>query len=66
MRPASDLTIGKGTIIGAGSVLNQSTGPNEVWAGIPARCIRKGPPRGSSAYKASEGQSIEGSDKQAG
>ena len=55
----------KGTIVGAGSVLNQSTGPNEVWAGIPARCIRKGPPRGSSAYKAPEDQPAEGSSEQA-
>jgi serine O-acetyltransferase len=54
LAPREGLTIGKGTIVGAGSVLNQSTGPNEVWAGIPARCIRKGPPRGSSAYKADE------------
>ncbi len=54
LAPREGLTIGKGTIIGAGSVLNQSTGPNEVWAGIPARCIRKGPPRGSSAYQDEE------------
>jgi len=54
LAPREGLTIGRGTIIGAGSVLNQSTGPNEVWAGIPARCIRKGPPRGSSAFKETE------------
>lgn len=30
------LVIGVGTIIGANSVLTQSTGKNEIWAGIPA------------------------------
>lgn len=33
------LVVGKGTIIGANSVLTQSTGENEIWAGIPARKI---------------------------
>lgn len=35
------LTVGAGTIIGANAVLTTSTGPNEVWAGIPARLVRK-------------------------
>lgn len=35
------LTIGKGTIIGANAVLTQSTGENEIWAGIPAKRIGK-------------------------
>ena len=35
------IVIGKGTIIGANSVLTCSTGDNEIWAGIPARFIRK-------------------------
>lgn len=30
------LTVGKNTVIGANSVLLQSTGDNEIWAGIPA------------------------------
>jgi serine O-acetyltransferase len=31
------LTIKRGTIVGANAVLFESTGENEVWAGIPAR-----------------------------
>lgn len=34
------LTIGRGTILGANAVLTRSTGPNEIWAGTPARKIR--------------------------
>ncbi len=30
------LTIGRGTVLGANAVLTQSTGENEIWAGIPA------------------------------
>ena len=33
------LKIGKGTIIGANSVLTSSTGENEIWAGAPAKPI---------------------------
>lgn len=33
------LVVGKGTIIGANSVLCSSTGENEIWAGIPAKKI---------------------------
>ena len=36
-----DLVIGKGSIIGANSVLLCSTGENEIWAGVPAKCIGK-------------------------
>lgn len=35
------LTVGKNTVIGANSVLLQSTGDNEIWAGVPARLIKK-------------------------
>lgn len=35
------LIVGKGTIVGANSVLIQSTGENEIWAGMPAKCIGK-------------------------
>jgi serine O-acetyltransferase len=35
------LRIGRGTIVAANAVLLDSTGENEVWAGIPARCIGK-------------------------
>jgi serine O-acetyltransferase len=31
--------LGPGTIVGANAVLLESTGPNEIWAGIPARCV---------------------------
>ncbi len=33
------LTVGAGTVIGANAVLTRSTGPNEIWAGAPARRI---------------------------
>jgi serine O-acetyltransferase len=35
------LRVGRGTIVGANAVLFESTGPWEIWAGIPARCIGK-------------------------
>lgn len=38
------LKIGSGTIVGANSVLLQSTGEFEVWAGIPAKKIGTRPP----------------------
>jgi len=34
------ITIGKGSVIGAGSIVNKSIPPFQVWAGIPARFIR--------------------------
>lgn len=33
------LHVGKGSVIGANAVLLCSTGPNEIWAGIPARKV---------------------------
>jgi len=33
------LRVGKGCVIGANAVLLQSTGENEIWAGIPARHV---------------------------
>ena len=33
------LFIRKGTVVGANAVLLNSTMPEEIWAGIPARCI---------------------------
>ncbi|GAA1219366.1 hypothetical protein GCM10009665_06810 [Kitasatospora nipponensis] len=33
------LTIGRGTVLGANAVLTTSTGPDEIWAGVPARRI---------------------------
>ena len=33
------LTVGRGTVVGANAVLLQSTGENEIWAGMPARCV---------------------------
>jgi serine O-acetyltransferase len=34
-----ELVIAEGTIVGANAVLRRSTGPYEIWAGIPARRI---------------------------
>lgn len=33
------LRVGRGTVIGANAVLFESTGENEIWAGMPARKI---------------------------
>jgi serine O-acetyltransferase len=33
------LRVGQGSVIGANAVLLQSTGENEIWAGVPARCV---------------------------
>jgi serine O-acetyltransferase len=33
------LCVAAGTVVGANSVLLESTRPNEIWAGIPARCV---------------------------
>jgi serine O-acetyltransferase len=33
------LRVRKGTVVGANSVLLDSTGEGEIWAGMPARCI---------------------------
>lgn len=35
------LIVGKNTIVAANSVLTKSTGDNEIWAGIPAKLIKK-------------------------
>lgn len=37
----SGLTIGDGAVIGGGSVVTKNIGPYEIWAGNPARFIRK-------------------------
>jgi serine O-acetyltransferase len=34
-----DLVIAEGSVIGANAVLRESTGPYEIWAGIPARRV---------------------------
>ena len=39
------LRIGRGTVIGANAVLLESTGENELWAGIPARKVGMREPR---------------------
>lgn len=33
--------VGAGTILAANAVLNQSTGENEIWAGVPAKFVSK-------------------------
>ena len=35
------LRLGRGTVVGANAVLFESTGEDEIWAGIPARCVGK-------------------------
>jgi serine O-acetyltransferase len=35
------LRVGRGSVIGANAVLLESTGENEIWAGMPARCVGK-------------------------
>ena len=35
------LNIGEGSIVGAGSVVTKNIPPNQIWAGNPARFIRK-------------------------
>ena len=35
------VTIGNGAVIGMGSVVTKDVGPYEIWAGNPAKCIRK-------------------------
>jgi serine O-acetyltransferase len=40
LAPHGGLTIGAGTTIGANSVLLESTGPDEVWVGVPAKRVR--------------------------
>ena len=40
-RPNSSLRIGKGAVIGAGSVVTKDVPSEEVWAGNPARFLRR-------------------------
>jgi serine O-acetyltransferase len=35
------LRVARGTLVGANAVLLCSTGENEIWVGIPARCVGK-------------------------
>lgn len=35
------ITIGDGAVIGMGAVVTKNVGPYEIWAGNPARCIKK-------------------------
>ena len=35
------LIVRRGTVIGANAVLLESTGDDEIWAGVPARCVGK-------------------------
>ncbi len=44
--------VGKGAIIAANALVTQGTkvGANEIWAGIPARCIKKTKPQQAEEY----------------
>jgi serine O-acetyltransferase len=35
------LRVGRGSVVGANAVLLESTGVDEIWAGVPARCVGK-------------------------
>lgn len=35
------LRVGRGTVVGANAVLLCTTNDNEIWAGVPARCLGK-------------------------
>lgn len=35
------LRIGRGSVVGANAVLLESTGEDEIWAGMPAKCVGK-------------------------
>jgi serine O-acetyltransferase len=35
------LVVRRGTVVGANAVLLESTGEDEIWAGMPARCVGK-------------------------
>jgi serine O-acetyltransferase len=35
------LRVRQGTVVGANAVLLESTGANEIWAGVPAKCVGK-------------------------
>jgi serine O-acetyltransferase len=48
-RPNRTLRIGRASVIGAGSVVTRDVPAWEVWAGNPARFIRKIPPRDFSS-----------------
>ena len=40
-RVVKPVTIGEGAIVGAGAIVTKDIPSNEVWAGNPARFIRK-------------------------
>ncbi len=42
-RPNTPLTIGRKSVLGAGSVLTKNIPPYEIWAGNPARKIGEVP-----------------------
>lgn len=46
------LRVGRGTVVGANAVLLNSTGENEIWAGVPARLVGRRP----AANRGNKGQ----------
>ncbi|WP_052443241.1 hypothetical protein [Streptacidiphilus neutrinimicus] len=53
------LTVGRGTVVGANAVLTRSTGPNEVWAGVPAQRVGFRKPAHAPGPQASSARSTE-------
>ena len=49
------LYVGRGTVIGANGVLLNSTGEDEIWAGVPARCVGKREPAAQQLLDALQG-----------
>jgi serine O-acetyltransferase len=49
------LHVRRGTVLGANAVLTQSTGENEIWAGIPARRVGSRPQDSLTLERAAAG-----------
>lgn len=45
------LQVACGTVVGANAVLTESTGPWEIWAGAPARCVGRRDPIAESDFR---------------
>lgn len=54
------LRVGPGTVVGANAVLLCSTGPNEIWAGAPARLVGRRTPDPHVQPSSQDGPPAEG------